>query len=129
MTPSIYDQLLAALRGGPLPLDRIHALAREAGSAWSEPQLRLFLTCMDGIELDASSPESPMVRLGQRTEQEALMEALLEVLRAQGGGPLHPGALKKLLPGRFTTTEEQLKALARKTPALEVMGPGLIRIR
>lgn len=127
MTPAIYEELTEALRREPLPLTRVHALAREAGSSWSEEQVYLFLRCMDGVEVDASVGQVPMVRLGQRTEQEELVEAIIQVVRSRPGKPMHPSEIRRQLPGRFVTTEAQIKALAKETPNLEVFGPGLLR--
>lgn len=127
MNTEIYEQITDVLKHQALPLARIHAIALDAGSNWTESQIHLFLICMGGVEIDTSS-EGLMVRSGQRTEQEELVDTIRQVVRSRGGRPVPAGEIRRLLPSRFTTTEDQIKALAKKTPGLEVFGPGLIRI-
>ncbi len=128
MTPAIYEEVIDALKREPLPLNRVHALVREGGSSWTEEQVHLFLICMDGVDVDASLGKAPTVRLGQRTEREELVDAIVQVVRSQNK-PLPAAQIRSLLPGRFVTTEAQIKALAKETPGLEVFGPGLIRYK
>ncbi|MBX7222567.1 MAG: hypothetical protein K1Y36_21650 [Blastocatellia bacterium] len=128
MTPQIFETVINQLRHGPKPLDEVWAFVRESGSDWSEPQLRLFLRCFEGVELDTGSTP-PLVRAGQRTEQEELLEAILHVVAAHQGKPVHPMDIKRTLPERFITSAEQIVALAKKSKSMEVFGPGLIRLR
>jgi hypothetical protein len=125
MTPDIYEQLVESLRREPLPLSRLHALAADAGSTWSVEQLHLMLACMDGIEVQDAGNDDPIVRLGQRSPQEELAEAVVDVVRAQGR-PTPAAQIIQLLPSKFTTSVEQIKKLARETRGLKVIGPGLI---
>jgi hypothetical protein len=125
MTPAMYEQLVHTLRREPLPLTKLHAFAVDAGSTWSVEQLHLLLACMDGIEVEESAGPDPMVRVGQRSQQEELSEAIAEVVRAQGR--LVPAAqVLQLLPRKFDTSVEQIKKIARETRGLKAMGPGLI---
>ena len=82
MTPAMYEQLVQTLRRAPLSLTKLHAFAVDAGSTWSVEQLHLLLACMDGIEVEESSGAAPMVRVGQRSQQEELSEAIADVVRA-----------------------------------------------
>lgn len=125
MTPDIYEELVQSLRRKELPLSRLHALAKDAGSTWSVEQLHLMLACMDGIELKSGDHGDPIVGLGQRSLQEELIEAVIEVVRAQGR-PIPAAQIIQLLPGKFTTSVEQIKKMARETRGLKVIGPGLI---
>ena len=127
MTPDIYEELVQSLRREELSLSRLHALATDAGSTWSVEQLHLMLACMDGIELKSGDNGDPLVGLGQRSLQEELIEAVIEVVRAQGR-PTPAAQIIQLLPGKFTTSVEQLKKIARDTHGLRLIGPGLICI-
>lgn len=129
MTPLIYERLIESLGREPLTLESAHAVVHEFGSDWTESQLRLFLECMDGIEVERGGDGRVTVRLGGRTEQEELAAAVLEIARSRRGQPLPAAAIRQQLPGKFLTTDEQIKALARRTPGLEVFGPGLIRTK
>ena len=111
--------------GKPCRLSRLHALAADAGSTWSVEQLHLMLACMDGIEVKSTANDDPIVGLGQRSQQEELAEAVVDVVRAQGR-PTPAAQIIHLLPSRFTTSVEQIKKLARETRGLKVIGPGLI---
>ena len=125
MTPDLYEQLVQSLRREGLPLTRLHALATDAGSTWSIEQLHLMLVCMDGIEVTPDGNDDPIVKLGQRSLQEELADAVIDVVRAQGR-PTPAAQIICLLPSRFTTSIEQLKKLGRETRGLKVIGPGLI---
>ena len=124
MTPDIYEELVEVLRREPTRLTRLHAIAVDAGSTWSVDQLHLMLAVMDGIEVDASD-DDPLVRIGERSLQEELADAIVEVVRSQGR-PVPAAQVLKLLPSRFTTSAEQIKRLAKETSALKLIGPGLI---
>jgi hypothetical protein len=130
MNAVIYEQLTETLKQQPLSqslsLAQVHAIACDAGSGWSEEQLHLFLICMDGIEVDQSG-DALVVRLGQRTEREELIDAIRQVVRSRAGRPVLAAEVRRLLPSKFVTTEDQIKRLAKETPGLEVFGPGLIR--
>ncbi len=128
MTPDIYEELVQSLRREGLPLSRLHALATDAGSTWSVEQLHLMLACMDGIEMKSGVDGDPLVGLGQRSQQEELIEAVIEVVRAQGR-PTSAAQIIQLLPSKFTTSVEQLKKLARESNKLIVLGPGLLSLR
>jgi hypothetical protein len=125
----IWEEISGALRNGPIPIGRLEVLIRDAGSDWTTSQLRLFLMCMDGVELEQRSEAEPLVRLGERTEHEQLVAAITAVIRGQRGKPIHVKEVRRRLPESIVTTEEQIKALARRTSDLEVFGPGLIRIK
>lgn len=125
MTPAIFEMVLENLHRGPKPLTDIYALAKEYGSAWTEAQLHLMLVCMDGIEI-VKNDNGLLVKRGQRTPEEELTAAIIDVVKAQAGRPIPAAAIKRQLPGHFITSEEQIKALARKSPQLKIVGPGLI---
>ena len=129
MTPEIYEQLVETLKREPLPLRTLHAYAADAGSNWSVHQLHLMLAVMDGVSVDGIDNDNLMVRLGERSQAEQLADAIAEVVRSQGGRPLPAAQVLKLLPGRFTTSVEQIKKIARQASGLRVVGPGLIDIR
>ena len=125
MTPAMYEQLVQTLRREPLALTKLHAFAVDAGSTWSVEQLHLLLACMDGIEVEESTGTDPMVRAGQRSQQEELSAAIAEVVRAQGR-PVPAEQVLQLLPRKFNTSVEQIKKIARERRGLKALGPGLI---
>jgi hypothetical protein len=129
MTPLIFERLLESLRSEPLTLEGAHAVARESGSNWTVSQLRLFLECIDGVEVECAGDGHVTVRIGARTEQEELAAAILEIARSRRGQPLPAAAIRQRLPGKFLTTDEQIRSLARGTAGLEVFGPGLIKTK
>jgi hypothetical protein len=129
MTPAIYEAITTALKREPLPLDKVYTLAKDRGSNWHQAQIHLFLACMDGVEVEATPEKTPLVRLGQRTEKEELVEAIIQVLQSNTGKPMLAAEIRRQLPKRFVTTEEKIKALAKETPVLEVFGPGRIRYK
>jgi hypothetical protein len=128
MTPAIYQLLLPTLRATPTPLSRLHALAREAGSEWSLDQIRLFCTVMEGLGLTGDG-DDPLVQLGGAAPAERLLDAVIAVLHARGGGPLAIDEIIKLLPPEIPTSAAQIRALAKENPArLRIFGPGLIQL-
>jgi hypothetical protein len=125
LTPAMYEQLVQTLRREVLPLTTLHAFAVDAGSPWSVAQLHLLLACMDGIEVEEATGADPIVRVGQRSQQEELSEAIIDVVRAQGR-PVPAAQVLQLLPRKFNTSVEQIKKIARETRGLKALGPGLI---
>lgn len=125
MTPEIYENIISVLNKEPLKLSKVRELAQEGGSNWSQAQLNLLFTCMDGVNIDTGN--NPDVSLGKRSEQEELIDAIAEIVTANGGKPIHPREIRRQLPSKFTTSEAQIKALAREASGLEIFGPGLIR--
>jgi len=53
----------------------------------------------------------------------------VQVVRSQNGKPIPVVQVVRLLPSQFVTTEAQVKALAKAHPDLEVVGPGLLRVK
>ncbi len=129
MKTESYEQLLALLKDGSLPFERGVELARESGDAWTEAQMKLFLTCMDGVEVAPGQDGKLFIQAGRRTEREELLDAAREIVRSFGGKPVHLTELRRRLPERFVTTEEQLRAIIRNASGLELFGPGLIRFK
>ena len=126
MNPDGYAHLLEGLELGPLTVPAAVARIRELGSTWSEDQLCLFVECMAGVELD-TNVDPPVVRLGARSHEDELAAALVNAIGAFGDRPVPAAQLRQRLPAQFTTTDEQVKAIARRTPGLEIVGPGLVR--
>ncbi len=127
MTPETYEHLIRTIRREPLPLQKLHGFATDAGSTWSVEQLHLMLECMEGVEVYSEDNETLFVRLGRRTEQDELVDAIADVVRSQGR-PVPAAQVLSLLPGKFTTSVEQIKRIAKETQGLKVMGPGLIAV-
>ena len=127
MTPEIYENIISALNKEPLKLSKVRELAKEGGSNWSQAQLNLLFTCMDGVEIEIRK-ENPEISLGKRSEQEELIDAIAQIVTANAGKPIHPREIRRQLPSKFTTSEAQIKALVREASGLEIFGPGLIRI-
>jgi hypothetical protein len=125
MTPTLYDDLTRQLNQGPQSLEQLHGLIQELGSDWSLPQLQLFLTCMDGVEVGSDG----QVSMGAKSTQELLLAAVVDVVKSQGGRPIPAAQVLRLLPSQFVTTEAQIKALAKSSTELEVFGPGLLKLK
>ncbi|MCM1984765.1 hypothetical protein [Lyngbya confervoides] len=125
MTPDIYQDVTVQLTRSPQSLSQLHELIQELGSDWSVDQLQLFLTCMAGVDLTAEG----QVRLGAKSPQEALLEAVVNVVKSRGGKPIPAAQVLRLLPGQFTTSEAQIKALVKTSRELELFGPGLLRLK
>jgi hypothetical protein len=128
MNPAVFDQILELLAHAPMSFESLHAMARSSGSMWSEEQIRLFLSCMNGVEIERTD-DKEVVRIGQLTERDELAAAIIEVVRSFGSRPVHVGEVRQHLPRKFVTTEERIKALAKTLAGLEVFGPGLIRMK
>ncbi len=127
MTPEIYGNIISALNRESLKFSKVKELAKEGGSNWSNAQLCLLFACMDGIEIETGE-ENPAISLGKRSEQEELVDAIAEIVKVNGGKPIHPREVRRQLPSKFTTSEAQIKALVRESSGLEIFGPGLIRV-
>ncbi len=127
MNADTYQQIRTVLQRAPQHLSALYAITRDEGSQWSIEQLRLLLEVMDGIEVERDG-DDPLVRVGARSPLEELSAAIEAIVRARSAGPIPAQELRRLLPSSFVTTDEQIKALARENSALEVFGPGLIRL-
>lgn len=125
MTPDIYQSTLEQVGPEGMPLSQFHAAIREAGSLWSVEQLHLMLDCMAGAEVSGGEG-SPRVHTGRQSPEEELAEAIQQVVQSQGGRPLPAARVLELLPDRFTTSEAQVRKVAKESPHLTVVGPGMI---
>lgn len=124
MKPAHAEELLAALKERPLSLEELHERARAAGSAWTLDQLELFLDCVAGVERDGAAGAFRMA--GEDPESD-LQHSIVEVVRSFAGRPVPAAQVRERLPDRFVTTDEQIRAIAKRTDGLEIIGPGLIR--
>jgi hypothetical protein len=125
MTPMQAHDLLRTLTDKALTLEDLHERVRASGSTWSVEQLQLFLLCAPGIEHDKCAGT---LRVAKRAGDEALQDAVLDAVRSFAGKPVPAAQVRARLPSHFVTTDEQILAVARRTPGLEVFGPKLIRI-
>lgn len=125
MKPALLEQLRDTVRRQPTQLSSLHEQARDAGSAWDSDQLRLLLETFDGFSVGAG--EEPEVSLGEITPEEALLDAVRQILSAEVGRPMPVARLIELLPAHLTTSLEQLRALAPQTTDLEIRGPMIRR--
>jgi hypothetical protein len=124
MTPAVLDLLTSALREqGPLPLDELHRLTRQAGSPWSGEQLSLLLRCASGFHVRNESDGASIFSVDAPSKTESLADTIVSVIRAAGPLGLTPGEIRRRLPPQFVTAEAQIQALARKSPLLERFGP------
>ncbi|MCU0565337.1 MAG: hypothetical protein MUF49_01915 [Oculatellaceae cyanobacterium Prado106] len=143
MNDSIYEEMDRYLRQSPQRLEDLFRVVREQGSDWSIAQLLLFLRCLQGVEVwGESGGEEPdygqdygqdydklMVRMGERSMSERVLEAVVEVVRSRQGQPIPVGQVVQLLPGHFVTTEAQVRALVKGSSQVELFGPGLLRLK
>jgi hypothetical protein len=108
-----------------MTLDDLHERVRATGSPWTRDQLELFLLCMKGVEVDRSAGTFRAIAV---SDDDALRDAIVEVVRSFSGKPVAAAQVRARLPNQFVTTDEQILALARRIAALEVFGPRLIRL-
>jgi hypothetical protein len=125
MMPSQAVELLGTLKEKPLTLKDVYERMRTTGSSWTLEQLQLFLMCAPGVRHDRVAGTFDVV---SRDVDEELKDALLEAVRSFAGKPVPAAQVRARLPNHFVTTDEQILAIARRTPGLEIFGPKLIRI-
>jgi hypothetical protein len=128
MTPETYKTITESIQGQTIPLSQLHAAARDHGSAWSIDQVHLLLSCLDGWRVTPSGKGWFVERAGRSLEEE-LEEAIVTAVQSQGGKALPAATVMSLLPDKFTTSEAQLRKLAKESSRLQVVGPGLITTR
>jgi len=124
MTPTQAQDLLRVLKDKSLTLEDLHERVRTSGSGWSVEQLQLFLLCAPGVQHDESTGT---FRAVQRGGDEALQDAIVEAVRSFAGKPVPAAQVRARLPNQFVTTDEQIRALSKCTPGLQLIGPGLIQ--
>ena len=124
MTPESGYALLQALATNPATLDELHQRVRSMGSEWSTAQLKLFLLCCSGVTFDS---ETTTYRASLQDDETALQTAILEAVRSFGGRPVPASEVRRRLPDSIVTTDEQVRAVAKRTAGLELIGPGLLR--
>lgn len=125
MTPIQAQELHRTLKDKSLTLEDLHERVRTSGSAWSLHQLQLFLMCAPGVQHDQAAGT---FHIAPRGGDEELQDAIIEAVRSFAGRPVPAAQVRARLPNHFVTTDEQIIAVARRTPGLEVFGPKLIRI-
>lgn len=125
MTPRQAEELLRALKERAYSLDELHERARVSGSDWSREQLLLFLQCAPGL---AHDDVADTWRVARRDAVGALQDAIVDAVRSFAGRPVPAAQVRARLPNELVTTDEQILALSRRTPGLEIVGPNLIRI-
>lgn len=125
MSPEIFKSLTDSYTGGMVPLKQLHAAVRDSGSVWSIDQLHLLLSCLDDWRVTNAGGEWAVERAGRSLEEE-LEDAIVTAVLSQGGRPMPAAVVMSLLPGKFTTSEVQLRKLAKDSLRLQVIGPGLI---
>ena len=125
--PALIDQLRDTVRRQPTRLGQLHAQVRDAGSQWSSEQLRLLLETYDGFKVGNPTVGDPEISLGELTPEEAILDAVRQILRTESGRPVPVGRVIELLPANPTTSVEQLRALAAKTSDIEIRGPMIRR--
>ncbi len=125
MTPESYKTITESVNSQSIPLKQLHAAARDSGSTWSVDQLRLLLTCLDDWRVKNAGSEWQVERAGRSLEEE-LEDAIVTAVQSQGGRPMPAAVVMSLLPSKFTTSEAQVRKLAKESSRLQVLGPGLI---
>lgn len=128
MTPESYKTITESINGQSMPLRQLHAAARDGGSTWSVDQVHLMLTCLDDWRVTNAGNDWLVERAGRSIEEE-LEDAIVTAVQSQGGRPMPAAAVMSLLPGKFTTSEAQVRKLAKESSRLQVMGPGLIAVK
>ena len=128
MTPEIFKTITESINSQSMPLRQLHAAARDSGSTWSVDQVHLLLSCFDDWRVTNSGNDWLVERAGRSIEEE-LEDAIATAVQSQGGRPMPAAVVMSLLPSKFTTSEAQIRKLAKESSRLQVMGPGLIAVR
>ena len=128
MTPESYKAITESINSQSMPLRQLHAAARDSGSTWSVDQVHLLLSCLDDWRVTDAGSEWQVERAGRSLEEE-LEDAIVTAIQSQGGRPMPAAVVMSLLPSRFTTSEAQVRKLAKESSRLQVVGPGLIASR
>ena len=128
MTPEAFRTLTESIANSSIALSQLHAAARDRGSVWSLEQLHLLLSCSEDWRVDKSGDDWVVHRVGRSLEDE-LEDAIAAAVQSQGAKPMPAAAVMSLLPGKFTTSEAQVRKLAKDSSRLQIVGPGLIAIR
>ncbi|MFZ2959642.1 MAG: hypothetical protein WA705_22375 [Candidatus Ozemobacteraceae bacterium] len=129
MNLETWQKVYGRLQEKAMPLSEIHGFIRDAGSRWDIDQLRLLLCLVDGIAMNSDRLDEPTFKIGQEREEDKIARAILEIVRAQAGIPIPVAQIKSLLSSSTVTSTEQIKAICKQIPELEVFGPGLVRLR
>ena len=122
MKPLLLDQLCDTVRRQPQRLSQLHAQIRDAGSTWSQEQLRLLLETYAGLRISDPASADPEISRGEVTPEEALLAAVRQILNNEPSRPLPVARVIELLPSNLTTSPEQLRALAAKSSDFEIRG-------
>lgn len=116
--------LLEELRSKPLDFGDLQERLRAVGSPWTGDQLCLFLKCSHGLQFDKARGTWRL----HPAESADLAGGVLDVVRSFAGKPVAAHQVRARLPDHFLSTDEQVVAIARNHPGLEVFGPNLIKI-
>ncbi len=138
------NRVHADLRTGDCELDDLWhqrlPLWRTLG--WEPAQLRLWLHCQPGIQIQGAESDNPRFRLapaGRRGEaaspgtddgvatEQPLGDRIADIL-ATHGKPAPPALIRSQLPSTLLVTDAMIRAAARDHPRLSFTGP-LIRLR
>ncbi len=122
MTPESYKTITESINGQSMPLRQLHAAACDSGSTWSVDQVHLMLSCLDDWRVTNAGNDWLVERAGRSIEEE-LEDAIVTAVQSQGGRPMPAAVVMSLLPSRFTTSEAQVRKLAKESSRLQVMGP------
>jgi hypothetical protein len=125
MNPDLYKEIAVSCTALPIPIPRLHAAAQDRGSSWSSDQVHLLFSCLEDWTVSKVGNEWTVERAGL-SETEALEQAIITVVQSQGGKPMPASAIMPLLPSKFTTSEAQIRKLAKESGRLGVSGPGLV---
>jgi hypothetical protein len=128
MTPDIYRSISDTNSTGMLTLRQLLAAARDSSSTWSVDQVHLLISCLDDWRVTNAGNEWIVERAGRSLEEE-LEDAIVAAVSSQGGKPMPAAMVMSLLPGKFTTSEAQVRKLAKESSRLQIVGPGLITVR
>ena len=128
LTPENFKSVMDGTNTSVLKLEALHAAARDGGSTWSVEQLHLLLSCLEDWKVSKPVGDWIVQRAGRSLEEE-LEDAIVAAVHSQGGRPMPAAVVMSLLPGKFTTSEAQVRKLAKESSRLHVVGPGLIAMK
>lgn len=125
MTSRQAEELLSHLKLQALGLDEAHERMRLSGSTWTRDQLELFLLCARGVMRDGTGAFHAVAT----NAEDELKSAIVDAVRSFAGRPVPAAQVRARLPQHFVTTDEQIRAIAKQTAGLQLIGPGLITIK
>lgn len=90
---------------------------------WQQPQLRLWLAVLPGIEVSGSDGDDPVYQIPKTGQEgDGLADVIWRIV-SETGRPMPVAQLKSKLPTGLVATEPMIQAAVKEHPKLTGMGP------